>query len=311
MNRYLRQINILLRNQAVKEQYVRLLRTLEEDETEASGRGAADAVKWEQPGWLEKREAEIVDTVICLPGRKQELLKTGEGNGILWLTDWAEDMRGLVKEGQAVLVCLHEGNREQDFNEAMYACEGPEGLDLDYLERVYRRFHKLPWDILDTKRCHIRETAEEDLESFYRIYSEPSITDYMENLYPDREQELQYIRDYRERVYGFYGFGIWTVELRETGEVIGRAGLSLRECFEEPELGFVIGVPWQGKGIATEVCEAVLEYGRTELGFERVQALVEPENEVSLHLCDKLGFDTGSMTTVNGTVYRYCVKNLS
>lgn len=311
MNRYLRQINVLLRNQTVKDQYVRLLRTLEADETTASGRKSADAAKWEQPGWAEKEETEITDIVFCLHGRKQETLKTGEGNGILWLTDWDEDMRGLVKGHQAVLVCLHEGNREQDFKEAKYACEGPDGLDLDYLERVYRRFHKLSWDILDTKRCHIRETAEEDLESFYRIYSDPSITDYMENLYPDHEQELQYMRDYREQVYGFYGFGIWTVELRETGEVIGRAGLSLREGFEEPELGFVIGVPWQRMGIAREVCEAVLEYGRTELGFERVQALVKPENEVSLHLCDKLGFDRGSIVTVNGTAYRHCVKDLS
>ena len=80
----------------------------------------------------------------------------------------------------------------------------------------------------------------------------------MEGLYPDREQEREYIRQYIEKIYTFYEFGVWTVVERESGAVIGRAGFSYREGYNEPELGFIIGVPWQHRGYAEEVGRGIL-----------------------------------------------------
>ena len=57
-----------------------------------------------------------------------------------------------------------------------------------------------------------------------------------------------------------------------------------------PYLGYMIGTPWQGRGIAYEVCKAILDYGREELGFEQVALLVDKDNEASIGLADKLGF---------------------
>lgn len=208
---------------------------------------------------------------------------------VLYITDDAATAKRLKRAGEAVLIYLHEGNKDQDFSEFIFAVENPEDLDAEYVEKVWKRLKGLPWDIMETKRCLIRETTTEDVEHFYRIYSEPSITKYMEGLYPDVEEEKQYIRDYIEKVYTFFEFGVWTVVEKESGEIIGRAGISYREGYEIPELGFVIGVPWQRKGYAKEVCSAVLDYARKVFGFEKIQALVEPENGASLELCAKLG----------------------
>lgn len=228
--------------------------------------------------------------------------------GTLLITDSASFAEKAVAAGRAVLVFLHEENREQDFTGARYAFEEPRELDIEYLEQVYRRYAGLPWDILDTERCHLRETTVADVEDFYRIYAEPSITEYMEDLYGTPEQEKEYTRKYIENVYGFYGFGVWTVVKKDTGEVIGRAGISYREGFEVPELGFVIGVPWQGQGYAYEVCRAVLQYGREQFGFEQVQAFVEPGNKVSLHLCAKLGMLFEEMENLQQKLYMRLVK---
>ena len=165
------------------------------------------------------------------------------------------------------------------------------------MEKVYRRYVNLPWDITETQRCMIRETTEADVDAFWEIYRQPEITRYTEGLYPTVELEKQYIREYIEKVYGFYGFGVWTIALKNTGEVIGRAGFSYREGYEEPEIGFVIGIPWQKQGYAYEVCSALLEYGKEELGFEVVQAFAMPENQASIQLCRKLGME------VMGTVF--------
>lgn len=209
---------------------------------------------------------------------------------VLYLTDIADFAISLAENGRPVLGLLHDRNRQESFGGVQFLVEGAEDITADYLERVYRRCVGLPWEIMETKRCILRETTEEDLDAFYRIYAEPSIIRYMEKLFEDREKERAYIAQYRKNIYGFYGFGIWTILLKETGEIIGRAGLDMRAGFEEPELGFLIGVPWQGRGLAKEICEAILFYAKAALEFTQVQAMVEPENDVSLMLLDKLGF---------------------
>lgn len=232
-----------------------------------------------------------------------DVLQAGEmlAPGLLYLTDdpliyatlAAKDelsQETLLSCCPPVLVYLHLGNQDQDFGDARYALEEPEETEPEYLERVYRRCHNLPWEILVTDRCWLRETVEEDVDSFWKMYQHSELSRYTERLYPTPEAERGYVREYRRLVYSFYEFGVWTVLDRQTGAVVGRAGLSVREGYDLPELGFVIGREWQGRGLAGEVCQGILEYARELLGFDRVQVLVHEENTVSLHLCRKLGF---------------------
>lgn len=207
----------------------------------------------------------------------------------LILTDSPQLSHICRKYDMAVAAVLTE---ENDFEEVSipYAVTGIEDLDEEYLKRIWQRYRGIPWTICETERCLVRETTVEDVEAFYRLYADKSITAYMENLFEDPEREREYIKEYIEKVYGFYGFGMWTVCLKDSGEVIGRAGLSMREGFEEPELGYVIGVPWQKQGLAAEVCRAILKYGEEELGFRNVRILMNPENAASERLCKSLGF---------------------
>lgn len=223
--------------------------------------------------------------------------------GVLYITDDSRTARRLLDEGRAVLVYLHAGNRQEDFGFCKYACEDPGELDMQYLERVYRRYRGIPWEILETERCLVRETTVEDVDDFYRIYKAPSITEYMEPLYADPEEERAYARDYIDQVYAFYHFGIWTVVEKASGEIIGRAGICFREGFDDPELGFVIAVDRQGRGLATEVCRAVLQYGFQELGFDRIHAFVQPDNLASLRVCDKLGMENLGRVELQGQEY--------
>lgn len=221
---------------------------------------------------------------------KKIKLNSAELKGILYVTDSAVKAKALRDAGEAVLVYFHEGNKEEDFSEFTFGIEDPDHLEDEYTERVYRRLKGLPWNILETERCLIRETMPEDVEDFFRIYSDPAITKYMEGLYPDKEQEKEYIREYIKKVYTFYEFGVWTVVEKSSGSVIGRAGFSYRQGYDEPEIGFIIGVPWQRRGYGEEVCRGILDYGTGRLGFREVNALVETGNEASLKLCDKLKF---------------------
>lgn len=237
-------------------------------------------------------------TLCILPSIKN--MEFHKEEGVLFITDLPQMASKLLSYELPVLGCLTADNREAYFGGVKYLITAEDEMDPKYLERVYRRYCYLPWEILDTERCLIRETIEDDIDEFYEIYAHPSITRFMENLFPDRESEQLYITSYRKNVYEFYEYGIWTVISKQIGQIIGRAGLTMREEFEEPELGFVIGTSWQGKGYAYEVCMAILSYGRSELGFQKVQAFVQPGNTASLRLLHKLGFSMKGTYLIDG-----------
>lgn len=227
----------------------------------------------------------------------------------LYITDSENTYHVLRQQGKYVLPYRHKENGDADFAGALYVIEQIEEVGYETIDMVYRRLAGLPWQILTTKRCIVRETTEKDVDSFYQIYAEPEITEYMENLYADRDKEIAYIRDYREKVYSFYGYGMWTI-LTKKGMIIGRAGISWRDGFDLPELGFVIGVPWQRQGYAYEVCSAILTYAREELGLTQIQALVMSGNDKSEALCRKLGFQYVAQITIDGQEYAQMVCGL-
>ena len=221
----------------------------------------------------------------------------------LFITDNAACQMILKTNKLPVIVYLHEENANEIFSHAEYAIEQIEEVEYESLKLAYLRLTGQPWTILTTARCEVRETTTDDADSFYEIYKEPSITRYMEDLYDDKAAEVAYIQDYIRNVYAFYGYGMWTVLEKNSGEVIGRAGISWREGFDIPELGFVIAVSYQHQGYAYEVCKAILEYGKTELGFTCIQALVMSENVSSKALCQKLGFKYKSNVVVDNVQY--------
>lgn len=218
----------------------------------------------------------------------------------LYVTDHGPVAKGLAEAGKAVLGYGHSRNTSESFAGIQYILEEPEGTPPEYFERVFRRYGGLPWSILETERLYVRESCEEDVEAFYIIYKDPEVTQYTEGLYEQAVSERAYIREYIEKVYRYFEFGIWTVVLKESGEIIGRAGLSVREGFEDPELGYVFGLPWQGKGLAKETCQGILKYAKEELEMTQLQVLIEEGNEASIRLAERLGFQRKDRLLIEG-----------
>jgi RimJ/RimL family protein N-acetyltransferase len=188
------------------------------------------------------------------------------------------------------IVCLNNENKSLEFPNGAYCVENIEDIDDGYLEKVYRRFLGIPWDITQTSRLKVREITLSDVPRLYELYSDKSVTKYMEPLFPELERELEYTRDYIERIYKFYGYGMWVIVEKKSQLVVGRVGLEYKEGFDGLELGFMLGVEYQHKGYAYEACEAVLRYGKEELGQTKFCACVDEDNIASANLCVKLGF---------------------
>ena len=245
---------------------------------------------------------EKTEFLIVSAAQTEESLSELRQRESLILTDDPSCLKKLQAAGFYTAGMHHEGNHDIFFEGAAYVIEEIGEITFSVYDEIYRRLAGLPLMITWTERLLIRESTIEDVAEFYRIYRDPSITKYMEDLFEDPEEEIAYMKEYIRQIYGFYGYGMWTVQLL-SGEVIGRAGLSVREGYELPELGFVIDRDCQGQGYAEEACRAVLAYGKKELSFAHVQALVEEENLPSRNLLAKLGFHFDKKVNEKGTEY--------
>lgn len=215
------------------------------------------------------------------------------------ITQEPEEAALLAAQGIPHIVWLNEKNKDAHFPNGAYCVGQVSDAGPEYMERVYRRFKGLPWDIAETSRIRIREITVEDVPALYGLYGDRDVTRYIEPLFPEQEQEIEYTKEYIKNIYGFYGYGMWILEEKQSGSVIGRAGLEYKEGFAGLELGFMLGTPYQHKGFAYEACSAVLEYGINKLGQKDYCAFVKEENVPSVRLCERLGFKKGSSAELN------------
>lgn len=228
------------------------------------------------------------DMLVC---RLEEMgaLSDEEVHESLYVCDDSAVARELYLQGKYVVALLTNNNDGQDFSFCSYAIMDAKECEADFFEGVMKRFLGEPWEILETGRCLVRETTTEDVDSFYELYKDEEITRYMEPLFEDRDEEIEYTKSYIKNVYEFYGFGMWTIVEKNTGKVIGRAGVSYREGFEHPELGFMIGKNFQRQGYAYEVCSAIVDYMYENYEMEEILIFIEPQNTPSIFLAKKLG----------------------
>lgn len=189
-----------------------------------------------------------------------------------------------------------------------YILCGRDSLDSENALEAYNELTHASRQIVETDRLIIRESKVSDVDDFYRIYSKPGMTDYTESLFDDPEDEKKYMADYIREIYGFYGYGIWTVISKETNEIIGRAGVTMREGYSYPEIGYVIDRDCQGRGYAYEACRAIIDYARTHIETDRLFALSQRENEAGNGLLRKLGFSYEEDVFERGILYqKYCL----
>lgn len=192
----------------------------------------------------------------------------------------------------AVLACRSPVFPKESLFGTDFLAESLSDVDFYFLERVYQRKHGIPWRVIDTKRCYLREMTLEDLPALYRMYEGKGITKYVPPLY-NWEEEVEYTRAYIEKMYPYFGYGMWLVMDRDTHELIGRAGLNPNLVDDEYllEMGYIIDAGHQGNGYGTEVCEAVISYAKeADVGFDKLYCFVQKGNRASLALLNKFHF---------------------
>jgi RimJ/RimL family protein N-acetyltransferase len=82
---------------------------------------------------------------------------------------------------------------------------------------------------------------------------------------------------------------VFVVELRESGELVGHLTMSIDPEHRQGEIGFIFHPAHQGRGYATEASRALVAHAFEHYGVHRVYGRLEPRNEASARVLEKLG----------------------
>ena len=144
---------------------------------------------------------------------------------------------------------------------------------------------------LETERLRLRPFTTNDLEAHARLYADPDVTRWIGDgpfLGPAARERSErtvrrFVAHWRE-----HGFGVWAVEERASGRVIGQCGLNMLETGEVEILWALERGSWE-RGYGTEAARAALAYAFDVVRLDRVIALARPQNGPSRRIMDKLG----------------------
>lgn len=162
--------------------------------------------------------------------------------------------------------------------------------------------------MIETERLILREYTMDDFDALYEILSDPETMRH----YPAPYDEAGVRRwiTWNLDNYKKYGFGLWAVVRKETGEFIGDCGITMQQIDGEilPEIGYHIHKKYWRRGYAKEAARAVRDWAfrNTEYncvysymkytnvasystalanGMHKVKEYPDPKNEISYAYC--------------------------
>ena len=146
--------------------------------------------------------------------------------------------------------------------------------------------------IFETERLILREIdSAADAEFILELLNSPGFLKYIgDRGVRSAGQSRDFIDNRLRKSYADHGYGLYVVELKDGGQAAGICGFVKRDELPGPDLGFALLPDFENKGYAYESAAAVLNYGRTALGFTRVLAITSRDNDRSGKLLEKLGF---------------------
>ena len=153
-----------------------------------------------------------------------------------------------------------------------------------------------------TPRLGLRRFAGRDLGPLLTVFGDPAVMRFVgADRRPLTGDAVKVLMRTADGHWSRHGFGLLAVAERESGKVVGEAGLQVLEAGPDIELGYTLRHAAWGRGYATEAARAVLFWAFAGLRLERVVAVADPGNEASLHVLDKLGMRRLGMRHCYGT----------
>jgi len=143
--------------------------------------------------------------------------------------------------------------------------------------------------ILETERLCLREMTRADYPGLCKILQDPEVMYAYEHAFSDQEAH-----DWLERNLQRYeedGFGLWSVILKQTGEMIGQCGLTMQNVGGRRvlEVGYLFQKAFWHHGYAAEAAIACKQYAFEKLDAPEVFSIIRDSNTASQNVARRNG----------------------
>ena len=152
----------------------------------------------------------------------------------------------------------------------------------------------MPDIILETDRLILRTEAPGDLTFWLEHMNTKDVLRYLGGPREPYEVEATFAKT--AAAIARDGFRFWTLQLKEGGAPIGKAGLNRIETNAAPlalqgavQIGWQVHPNYWRQGLAIEAARAIIDYGFTRLGMDKIYAQTSESNIASWRMMEKLG----------------------
>lgn len=141
----------------------------------------------------------------------------------------------------------------------------------------------------ETPRLMLRELALEDTEGVFQLFSDPDVVELMDIEPVQTLAEAEEIISFHINDTGTR----WGLFSKKDGSLIGSCGY---HCWHQAEsssieLGYDLAKAHWGQGLMAEALLAVIDFGFEGLGVSKIEATPHKDNQRSIVLLERLGFD--------------------
>lgn len=143
--------------------------------------------------------------------------------------------------------------------------------------------------LFETERMRCRRWMRKDFDALFAVYSDREAMRWVGDGEPITESGCKKWFEVTHANYAKRGYGMFSLESRASGEVMGFCGLVHPGGQTEPEVKYAFLKSHWGMGLASEAVPALLEYGARQHGLARVIATVAPANLASQRVLQKSG----------------------
>lgn len=142
---------------------------------------------------------------------------------------------------------------------------------------------------LQTERLTLRAFAAADVGPMHWLMQDPEVMQFVgDRRVPGEQDSWRAVAGWLGH-WALRGYGQWAIEDRESGELVGRAGVINPQGWPGAEVGYLLGKRWWGRGFATEAARAAVDWAFIERDFDRLLSLIDPENAASVRVAERLG----------------------
>ncbi len=161
-------------------------------------------------------------------------------------------------------------------------------------------FNFSPFPVIETERLTLREITKEDAEPFFNLRTHPDVTKYADRFPPKSMEDIyKFLESIKSSIEENKSIA-WAISPKGSKEFIGTVNFHRTEPeHHRAELGYQLFSNHWRKGIMTEAILAAIDYGFNTMKLHSIEAQVNVNNEASIGLLKKVGFEQEALFKEN------------